>query len=44
MLSHKIFLDSHSINNVRPLRVVVIGAGLFSILAGILLPAKVPKI
>ena len=38
-------LDSNRyIDDVRPLRVAVIGAGLAGITAGILLPAKVPKI
>lgn len=32
----------HSIDEVRPLRVAVIGAGLSGINAGILLPAKLP--
>jgi hypothetical protein len=34
----------HSIDQVRPLKVAVIGAGLSGINAGILLPAKVPGI
>lgn len=34
----------HCIDDVRPLRVAVIGAGLSGITAGILLPAKVPRI
>lgn len=37
-------LVDHHIDDVRSLRVVVIGAGLSGILAGILLPVKVPKI
>ncbi|KIW67339.1 hypothetical protein PV04_06602 [Phialophora macrospora] len=37
-------LPDHHIDDVRSLKVVVIGAGLSGILAGILLPAKVPKI
>ncbi|KIX09971.1 uncharacterized protein Z518_01052 [Rhinocladiella mackenziei CBS 650.93] len=37
-------LLDHHIDDVRSLRVVVIGAGLSGILAGILLPVKVPKI
>lgn len=37
-------LLDHHIDDVRSLRVIVIGAGLSGILAGILLPAKVPKI
>lgn len=40
----KFELEDHSIDETRSLRVVVIGAGLSGILAGILLPAKVPKI
>jgi heterodisulfide reductase subunit A-like polyferredoxin len=35
---------SHSIDQVRELKVAVIGAGLSGINAGILLPAKVPGI
>ncbi|KAF2254387.1 FAD/NAD(P)-binding domain-containing protein [Trematosphaeria pertusa] len=34
----------HHIDDVRPLRVAVVGAGLSGITAGILLPAKVPSI
>jgi cation diffusion facilitator CzcD-associated flavoprotein CzcO len=37
-------LHENHIDNVRSLRVVVIGAGLAGITAGILLPAKVPEI
>lgn len=37
-------LPDHHIDEVRSLRVTVIGAGLSGILAGILLPAKVPNI
>ncbi|KAF2147669.1 FAD dependent oxidoreductase [Myriangium duriaei CBS 260.36] len=37
-------LEDHHIDDVRSLRVTVIGAGLSGILAGILLPAKVPKL
>jgi hypothetical protein len=37
-------LGDHSIDDVRSLKVVIIGAGLSGILAGILLPVKVPKI
>ena len=41
----KLRLDgSHFIDQVRPLKVAVIGAGLAGINAGILLPAKVPGI
>jgi hypothetical protein len=40
----KFELEDHSIDETRSLRVVVVGAGLSGILAGILLPAKVPKI
>ncbi|KAF2756384.1 FAD/NAD(P)-binding domain-containing protein [Pseudovirgaria hyperparasitica] len=36
--------EDHHIDDIRPLRAVVIGAGLSGILAGILLPAKVPKL
>lgn len=36
--------DVITIDDIRPLRVAVIGAGLSGILAGILLPAKVPGI
>jgi heterodisulfide reductase subunit A-like polyferredoxin len=35
---------SHLVDDVRPLRVAVVGAGLGGITAGILLPAKVPGI
>ena len=37
-------LPDHHIDDVRSLRVTVIGAGLAGILAGILLPVKVPRI
>ena len=37
-------LEDHFIDDVRSLKVVVIGAGLAGILAGILLPVKVPNI
>lgn len=37
-------LENHPIDQVRKLKVVVIGAGLLGLLAGILLPAKVPGI
>lgn len=37
-------LEDHPIDELRKLKVVVIGAGLSGILAGILLPAKVPGI
>lgn len=37
-------LPDHHIDDVRSLRVTVIGAGLSGILAGILLPVKVPKL
>lgn len=37
-------LENHPIDQVRSLRVAVIGAGLAGITAGILLPAKVPGI
>jgi hypothetical protein len=37
-------LPDHHIDDVRSLKVVVIGAGLSGILAGILLPVKVPKL
>ncbi|KAF4547823.1 Pyridine nucleotide-disulfide oxidoreductase-like protein 14 [Elsinoe fawcettii] len=37
-------LEDHYIDDARPLRVTVIGAGLAGITAGILLPAKVPNI
>lgn len=37
-------LENHSIDQVRNLRVAVIGAGLAGITAGVLLPAKVPGI
>lgn len=41
----KLKLDpNHFINNVRELKVAVVGAGLSGINAGILLPAKVPNI
>lgn len=38
----KLELEDRGIDEIRPLRVVVVGAGLSGILAGILLPAKVP--
>lgn len=37
-------LEEHPIDEAPPLKVVVIGAGLAGITAGILLPAKVPGI
>lgn len=37
-------LEDHCIDDFRPLRVAVIGAGLSGILSGILLPLKVPNI
>lgn len=37
-------LESHPIDQIRNLKVVVIGAGISGILAGILLPIKVPGI
>ncbi|PSK55458.1 Thiol-specific monooxygenase [Elsinoe australis] len=37
-------LEDRLIDDVRPLRVTVVGAGLAGIIAGILLPAKVPGI
>ncbi|KAF4119238.1 putative flavoprotein CzcO [Geosmithia morbida] len=37
-------LVNRFIDDVRPLRVVVIGGGLTGVLAGVLLPVKVPKI
>ncbi len=37
-------LENHPIDEVRNLRVAVIGAGLAGIIAGVLLPAKVPGI
>jgi hypothetical protein len=37
-------LEDHTIDDVRPLRVVVVGGGISGILSAILLPAKVPKI
>lgn len=37
-------LDEPTIDDVRPLRVAVIGSGLSGVLAGVLLPAKVPNI
>ncbi|KAF2494626.1 cyclohexanone monooxygenase [Lophium mytilinum] len=37
-------LEDHCIDDVRKLRVAVIGAGLSGVTAGILLPAKVPSI
>ena len=37
-------LPDHHIDDVRSLRVMVIGAGLSGIVSGIMLPAKVPQI
>ena len=37
-------LENHPLDEVRALRVAVVGAGLSGILAGILLPVKVPEI
>jgi hypothetical protein len=37
-------LDEPTIDDVRPLRVAIIGSGLSGVLAGVLLPAKVPNI
>jgi hypothetical protein len=37
-------LPDHHIDDVRSLKVIVIGAGLTGVLAGILLPVKVPKL
>ncbi|KAF1847901.1 FAD/NAD(P)-binding domain-containing protein [Cucurbitaria berberidis CBS 394.84] len=37
-------LEDHPLDDVRPLRVVVVGAGISGITASVLLPAKVPKI
>lgn len=37
-------IEEHAIDDVRPLRVVVVGAGIAGITAGILLPAKVPSL
>ena len=37
-------LENHPIDEVRPLKVAVIGGGLSGILAGIMLPLKVPGI
>jgi hypothetical protein len=37
-------LEEHPIDDVRPLRVVVVGAGVSGITAAILFPAKVPRI
>lgn len=37
-------IQDHTIEYTRPLKVVVIGAGLSGVLAGILLPAKCPGI
>lgn len=37
-------VENHTIEYVRPLKVIVIGTGLSGILAGILLPPKVPSI
>lgn len=37
-------LEDRHIDDARPLRVTVVGAGLAGIIAGILLPAKVPGI
>ncbi len=39
-----ISLEDHFIDEPRSLKVIVIGAGLAGILAGILLPLKVPRI
>ena len=38
----KFELEDHPIDDVRPIKVGVIGAGLTGISAGVLLPAKVP--
>lgn len=38
----KFELEDHPIDEVRPIKVGVIGAGLAGISAGVLLPAKVP--
>ena len=40
----KLQLEEHSIDEVRSLRVAVIGAGIAGVLAGTLLPVKVPNI
>ena len=37
-------LENHHLDDIRTLRVAVVGAGLSGILAGILLPVKVPGI
>jgi hypothetical protein len=37
-------LGDHPIDEIRPLRVIVVGAGMSGITAGVLLPAKVPGI
>jgi hypothetical protein len=37
-------LEEHPIDDVRPLRVIVVGAGVSGITAAVLFPAKVPKI
>ena len=37
-------LENHLLDDVRTLKVAVVGAGLSGILAGILLPVKVPGI
>ena len=37
-------LENHALDDVRALKVAVVGAGLSGILAGILLPVKVPGI
>lgn len=37
-------LEEHPIDDVRSLRVIVVGGGISGILSAILLPAKVPKI
>ena len=37
-------LENRPLDDVRALKVVVVGAGLSGILAGILLPVKVPEI
>ena len=37
-------LENHPLDDIRSLRVAVIGAGMSGVLAGVLLPAKVPSI
>lgn len=37
-------LEDHAIDDVRPLRVAVVGAGISGITSALFLPAKVPKI